>query len=300
MLRSFWWEEREKSLNVELRDANASSVRFVRALIPEVIVACQIFLMIKCFLGGARMSRISWITAVTAYASLIAGPVSASVVYDNTNSFANGLSVDAWNISSSFSVADSFTFASSTNVQSVEFWAWETPPGVGHSDDLTSVGWSIILATSNTNPLGGGSVLASGTAFNIGAYVTTQNGSDIYAEMFNTGGVSLAAGTEYWLILGTAVTMSGQPVYWDQSDGPSTAYDSAIGALANCDAPGTLGTCSETFQLLGTTTSGVHEPGTLILLGGGLALLGLIRHKPRLKRLVAFSRDLEPPRVRSY
>jgi hypothetical protein len=43
-------------------------------------------------------------------------------------------------------------------------------------------------------------------------------------------GPSLNAGT-YWLTLQNATSTLGQPIYWDENDGPSLASNNAIGTL---------------------------------------------------------------------
>jgi hypothetical protein len=217
-------------------------------------------------------------------ACLGAAPASAGVVYDNTNGFANGFSVNAWCISTcssddtpvAYAVADSFTFGSSTDVQGVDFWIWEYYPG-----DLTSVQWSIVSNNGPSDYPFDGSVLASGTASTFTSTPVVENGYDLYVyeESFNLpGGVSLNAGTTYWLILQNAVTSDGYPVYWDQSDGSSVAYQNTNGAssgLGDCYEGST--TCSETFDLDGST---VPEPGSLMLFGSGALLLaGALRRR---------------------
>jgi|ERR1039458_6172872 hypothetical protein len=217
--------------------------------------------------------------------ALVAVPASAGVVWDNTNSFINNFNVDAWTINSGFAVADSFTFGSNTNVQGVDFWVWEfAPPTGGHADDMTQVDWAIVNNDGGGNPFAG-STIDSGTVSTSGLFAGTNGfGYDVYEESFATGGVALGAGT-YWLILQNAVSSSGNLIYWDQSDGPSAAYENTIGDLTNCggtsdspDAPGT--TCSETFDLTGTSDVTTPEPGSLMLFGSGMLLLaGALRRK---------------------
>src|SRR6185437_1521316 len=168
--------------------------------------------------------------------------------------------------------------SSSADVQDVNFWVWEGRPDGGHADDMTSVDWSIVDNDGMPDPFGGtdypfdGTVESSGTANPTGTFLETNSsfvGYDIYEESFATGDVFLNGGTTYWLVLETAPAIGGRGVFWDESDGPSAAYNQRAGNVA-----------SQTFQLLGT--SSVPEPGTATLLGGGLMLYsGADRHSIR-------------------
>ena len=153
--------------------------------------------------------------------ALVAVPASAGVVWDNTNGFTNNFNVQAWTINFGFEVADSFTFGSNTNVQGVDFWVQEPLPATGgHADDMTQVDWAIVNNDgTGGNPFTGSTMVVSGTVSTSGVFMGTSGlGLDVYEESFATGGVALGAGT-YWLILQNAVSSSGNPIYWDQSDG---------------------------------------------------------------------------------
>jgi hypothetical protein len=75
-----------------------------------------------------------------------------------------------------------------------------------------------------------------------------------------------------WLTLQNACTTAGcqlsggDTIYWDENDGPSSAWDRFSGTQIG----------SESFTLTGTTP----EPSTLILFGSGiLGLAGILRKK---------------------
>jgi hypothetical protein len=230
------------------------------------------------------MMKIISLASVIVLTILAAGEVYAgSIVYDNTNGDKNKFFVESWSIQGGNAVANSFTFGSDTKVDAVNFWIW-APNGV----PLASVDWAIVENTGSSGDYPfDDTVVASGAGINP---VSTYVGFlifQVFEESFATGGVPLSANTTYWLILQNGMTSNGQLIDWDQSDGPSTAYFGANGtsfsAFSNAiGCPKNTGggpTCSETFELLGTS---VPEPGTWTLFGAGLlTVAGLIRRMNR-------------------
>jgi len=146
---------------------------------------------------------------------------------------------------------------------------------------VTSVGWAIGTSPYGTND-------GSGTS----AATDTYLGEGIYAWInsvdFGLGGLNLGPGT-YYLTLQNAVSSGSDYVWWDENNGLSAGYATGMGNLADSSSDcteGTFpafygGTCSESFQILGT--SYVPEPGTLSLLAAGLLALLLLSFRRGVK-----------------
>ena len=196
------------------------------------------------------------------------------------NGEVNG-TINAWGISS---ISDSFTLSSSGTVTQVDLGAWLT-----EGDTFDSLEWTILSGGPDTSA--GGTVVPDGTG--IGTISVVQDlgdnvyGYDVQIESF-TLNVSLSAGT-YYLELSNPVDAIDFPVYWDENDGPSgngsgsIAWESGTGYLSAANECGSIssGYCSESFAVY-TAGSGVPEPGTLALGGGGILLLaGFLRRRRR-------------------
>jgi len=196
---------------------------------------------------------------------LVAVPAMAqSTVYSNGP--ING-TTDAWTINSGFVVSDTFTVGSGgANVTGISFGAWAFP-----GDVLESSGIQI------TSSEFGGTTFYSGTVnFVQSGCSSNQYGFNVCTETSDSsfGSVNLAAGT-YWLNLDNAVVNTGDPIYWDENSGPSSASENSVGTIP-----------SEAFTVLGgtttttTTSSSVPEPSSIMLFGSGiLGLAGLLRRK---------------------
>jgi hypothetical protein len=187
--------------------------------------------------------------------TLAAVPAMAGELYNNGTST---LETDAYTINFSFAVSDSFPLATSATVNSAQFIFWMEP-----GDILASVDLSIGTAAFGNNVANFTGLTPSGdTDLGSNAY-----GFDVREDAFTFPGINLNAGT-YWITLQNAMVPSGDPVYWDESSGPSMAMDSGLGSIP-----------SESFTIFGTATTGsTPEPGSFLLLASGiLGVTSLIR-----------------------
>ena len=201
--------------------------------------------------------------ALSATAIGLSQPASATVLYDN-----GPLSgaVDAFTINYGFSVSDSFTLTQAATVTGVNFGVWSQP-----NDVMQTVDWGITANPADYVDNGTAAVTTNLT----GAVDGKFNYYSLANDSFSTGSVHLAAGT-YYLVLQNAVTNTGSPIYWDESDGASSATESYIGNLANYSAPNTTG--SESFQILG---GAVPEPATWAVMLVGFGGVGAVMRSRR-------------------
>ena len=191
---------------------------------------------------------------------LAAVPAMAQTVY--SNGAING-TTDAWTINFGFVVSDTFT-TSGGSVNGIAFGAWAFT-----GDVLQSAEVQISSAEF------GGTIFTDQVVnFTQSGCSGNQYGFNVCTETASLSPVNLAAGT-YWLNLDNAVVNSGDPIYWDENSGPSSASENSVGTIP-----------SEAFTVLGgtsttsSTTQTVPEPSSIMLFGSGiLGLAGMLRRK---------------------
>ena len=212
--------------------------------------------------------RIASLSLLALCLTLAAVPVMAQTVYSNGSTNGNS---DAWTVNFGYVVSDTFNVgANNTTISGATFAMWEFP-----GDTLTSAELSI---TSSEN--GGTSYFDQTVNFTQGGCTANQYGYNVCNENTTFGGPTLNSGT-YWMNLQNASVPSGDPIYWDENSGPSSASESSVGTIP-----------SESFTVLGSsassssssssssTTGTVPEPSSIMLFGSGiLGLAGMLRRK---------------------
>ena len=170
--------------------------------------------------------------------------------------------LNAYSVSNGDVVSNGFALGKAAQIKAISMVAWVFP-----SDTFSSIGGSL-----SSGPDSG---------FNYVAFVTSKSGIktvslgvnefgyDLEQVTFSIPGTDLDAGS-YWLNLQNAMTDQGDPVFWDENDGPSQAFSSSQGAIG-----------SESFTISGGDPGGTTpEPSSLALFGSGaLALAGVLRRR---------------------
>ena len=183
--------------------------------------------------------RLRWgLFAVVAF-SLAVGSATAQDegdVYDNGPT--NG-TVDAWTVNFGFVVSNTFTLDRLYPIVGLNFAAWLFP-----GDVLKSAEVSI-----TSSEFGGHTYFDGIVNFTESGCTTNQFGFDVCNETGSFGPVNLNGGT-YWLNLQNAVVNTGDPVYWDENSGPSSASQNSVGTIP-----------SESFTVIGSCVVGKDTPG---------------------------------------
>lgn len=181
-----------------------------------------------------------------------------SDIYDNGPT--NG-TTDAWTINFGFAVSDSFTLSSYNQIDSFNFAAWLAPGDVLQNAELSIT----------SSEFGGTTYFDQTLTFTQSGCVSNQYGYNVCTESSAFfGSVALNSGT-YWVDMSNAVVNTGDPVYWDENSGPSSASDNTLGTIP-----------SESFTVLGgCTCCGVGqycgppspEPASFLIFASGTVLL---------------------------
>lgn len=132
-----------------------------------------------------------------------------------------GCKVDAWGINFGYTVTNSIGGVGTVSGFEFAFWMF---PG----DTMSTLDWSI-----GTKPFGAdiGQGTASQSAGTLSDQFlsTNQYGYDIHTVAVT--GLNVNIGSSNWLTLANATVPTGDPVYWDENNGPSQAQENAVGTI---------------------------------------------------------------------
>ena len=130
-----------------------------------------------------------------------------------------GCTVDAYVINFGFQVTNSIAVGGSVSGFEFAFWMY---PG----ETISSVDWSL-GSTPFASDIAHGT--ASGSNLSSVLLASNQFGYNIYQVAISGLNINIAGGS--WLTLQNASVPTGDPVYWDENNGPSQADENSIGTI---------------------------------------------------------------------
>jgi hypothetical protein len=214
---------------------------------------------------------------------LLSAPLSADLY---SNGAVNGQN-DAWAINYGYQVADSFSLAATSILQSVTFDVW-----LPQTFDVGgTVDWSIVGdPTMQASTLDASGTAAALTDAPVAGLQPNDEGYFVHSETFSLPNVDLGPGVYYLALQNfTAVDSNtsiddGDTAFWDENDGPSAAWQNAVGYLQpatanNCDV--TSGYCSEAFEIDGTIIT--PELDSVDLLATEFLILAAVMLRKRIR-----------------
>jgi PEP-CTERM motif len=167
-------------------------------------------------------------------------------------------------------VYDNFTLGAGGTINDVQWYGeYFNPPVQGPILDFTVAFYADSGGVPGTTLF---TETVSGTANE--TFLTTVNGFPVYTYDLSINPFVAAAGTQYWVSVEPTLFFPPQWGWSSGTGGDGAGYQCFFGACSSSGIPDLA------FTLNGSTTSGVPEPGSLLMLGSGLlGLAGFVRRK---------------------